>query len=354
MLPELDLQQAVYGMPSSVKQQFLNTHLMALFQRHYQHCAGYKNFIDGLGVTVTTAEDIPALTAAMFKYYDLKSVEDDLVFKVMHSSGTSSNQLSHIHLDRETAQLQSKVLGKILQTVIGRQRLPMLLVDHNTLLANKDLFSARGAGVQGLALYGRDHCYLLDEAMNVDLDAFEDFYQQHRAGPVVMFGFTYMVWLHLFEQLKQANKHYEFEKLYLLHSGGWKKLQALSVSNDEFKQQAKKLLGQQTSVHNFYGMVEQTGSIYLACEYDRLHTPIYSDIRIRDPQTLTTLPHGSEGLVETLSILPRSYPGHAVLTQDLGRIDGEDDCPCGRLGKYFTVFGRQKQAETRGCSDSYA
>ena len=33
---------------------------------------------------------------------------------------------------------------------------------------------------------------------------------------------------------------------------------------------------------------------------------------------------------------------------------GEDDCPCGRKGKYFKVFGRLKDAEVRGCSDTYA
>ena len=33
---------------------------------------------------------------------------------------------------------------------------------------------------------------------------------------------------------------------------------------------------------------------------------------------------------------------------------GEDDCPCGRSGKYFRINGRLKMAEIRGCSDTYA
>ena len=48
---------------------------------------------------------------------------------------------------------------------------------------------------------------------------------------------------------------------------------------------------------------------------------------------------GEPGVIESLSLLPRSYPGHAVLTEDVGVLLGEDDCPCGRLGKYFTVTG---------------
>jgi hypothetical protein len=32
---------------------------------------------------------------------------------------------------------------------------------------------------------------------------------------------------------------------------------------------------------------------------------------------------------------------------------GEDDCPCGRHGRYFQVSGRQQGAEVRGCSDTF-
>jgi hypothetical protein len=55
-----------------------------------------------------------------------------------------------------------------------------------------------------------------------------------------------------------------------------------------------------------------------------------------------------------VSVLPGSYPGHALLTEDEGVVLGEDDCPCGRLGKYFKVLGRIKSAELRGCSDAFA
>jgi hypothetical protein len=55
-----------------------------------------------------------------------------------------------------------------------------------------------------------------------------------------------------------------------------------------------------------------------------------------------------------LSILPNSYPGHSLLTEDEGVLIGEDDCMCGRLGKYFKIVGRLKNAEIRGCSDTYA
>jgi len=56
-------------------------------------------------------------------------------------------------------------------------------------------------------------------------------------------------------------------------------------------------------------------------------------------------------LVQVLSLLPYSYPGHSLLTEDLGVLVGEDGCACGRPGRYFLVHGRQESAEVRGCSD---
>ena len=60
----------------------------------------------------------------------------------------------------------------------------------------------------------------------------------------------------------------------------------------------------------------------------------------------------SVGLMQVLSLLPLSYPGHNLLTEDLGILKGEDDCKCGRLGKYFEIIGRVPGTDVRGCSDA--
>ena len=59
------------------------------------------------------------------------------------------------------------------------------------------------------------------------------------------------------------------------------------------------------------------------------------------------------GLVELVSLLPTSYPGHVLISEDIGEWLGEDDCACGRMGKYFKIHGRAKKAEVRGCSDTF-
>ena len=52
-----------------------------------------------------------------------------------------------------------------------------------------------------------------------------------------------------------------------------------------------------------------------------------------------------------MSLLPLSYPGHNLLTEDIGKIEGIDDCKCGNKGKYFSIKGRVPDSELRGCSD---
>ena len=102
-----------------------------------------------------------------------------------------------------------------------------------------------------------------------------------------------------------------------------------------------------------YGMVEQTGAIYMQCECGHLHASNFSDVLIRRGGDFSLCENGERGIVQVVSALPYSYPGHSILTQDEGTIMGEDDCPCGRKGKYFVIHGRLKNAEVRGCSDTF-
>ena len=106
-------------------------------------------------------------------------------------------------------------------------------------------------------------------------------------------------------------------------------------------------------MHNYYGMVEQTGSIFMECECGFLHASSFSDIIIRDHLDYSPKNIGERGLIQLLSVVPKSYPGHSILSEDIGKIYGVDDCKCGRKGKYFKVYGRLKKAEIRGCSDTY-
>ena len=98
-------------------------------------------------------------------------------------------------------------------------------------------------------------------------------------------------------------------------------------------------------------MVEQTGSIFVECNCGKFISSIFSDIIIRD-EKLKEVKKGNKGLIQLLSILPTSYPGHSILTEDIGEILDEEGCvKCKLHGKSFIVHGRAEQSEVRGCSD---
>jgi len=101
-------------------------------------------------------------------------------------------------------------------------------------------------------------------------------------------------------------------------------------------------------------MVEQVGVIFPDCEEGRKHVPDFAEVIIRNPLTMEEERDGDPGLIEIMSILPNSYPGEAILTEDQGRIIGIDDCSCGRKGKSFEFLSRVEKAELRGCGDTFA
>jgi phenylacetate-coenzyme A ligase PaaK-like adenylate-forming protein len=347
---------APYSLNKEQKQSLLTSELNNLVKLHTENSSKYRDILQAYGLegkVFDTIEDFPTLPVRLFKQYELKSCSDEQVIKTLTSSGTTSQQVSKIFLDSQTSTLQTKALVKIMQEYLGKKRLPMLIIDTKNILKDRKIFSARGAGILGLSNFGRKHTYALDENMQIDLDTIERFLEEHRGEKILIFGFTFMIWQYFYKDLKERDIKLDLSNSILIHSGGWKKLVQEAVSNSIFKESLKKQVGIE-KIHDFYGMVEQVGSIFVECEHGYLHTPIFADVITRDSMSLAPLKFGEEGIIEVVSILPRSYPGHILLTEDIGTIVGEDNCPCGKLGKYFTIKGRLPKAEIRGCSDTHA
>ncbi len=335
---------APYSLPQLEKEARYALWMHELSNHHRALCPAYAQACAALG------EDSPAIPVRMFKEFDLRSVESSAVVKTMTSSGTTGQTVSRIFLDRDTAARQSKTLSRIVTDFLGKKRLPMLILDSRAVLKDRTMFSARGAGILGFSMLGRDATYALDERMNLDMAALEAFLERHAGERILLFGFTFMIWEYFVQALLDIGKPIRIDGV-MIHGGGWKKLQDQAVDNDTFKEKVRESCGVET-VLNYYGMVEQTGSIFMECPAGHLHASVFSDVVIRDPFDFSEKKSG-RGLIECRSLLPTSYPGHILLTEDEGEIEGIDDCPCGRLGKYFKVYGRIKGAELRGCSDTY-
>jgi hypothetical protein len=99
-------------------------------------------------------------------------------------------------------------------------------------------------------------------------------------------------------------------------------------------------------------MIEQTGSIYLECENGNLHAPDGSDFIIRSLENFAPLKTNQEGLIQLFSNIQTSYPGHSLLSEDIGKFLPSSHCKCGSKKKVLKILGRVKKAEVRGCSDA--
>lgn len=354
---QLDFTKSPYQMEKREKDAVLTEQLCALTAYHMEHCEPYARMLSACGIRpdqVQHYRDLPYLPVALFKEMYLSSLpEQGRDFKTVTSSGTTGQRTSQIILDGETRTLQQQALATIGSDFLGKGRIPMLVIDCPATVKKRDHFSARTSGILGFSLFGRHRTFALRDDMTLDVEAVEEFLASYGDKPFLIFGFTFMVWQYLCLALEEKGRKLDMSNGILIHGGGWKKLANLAISKEMLKQRLLDDCGI-SHVHDYYGMAEQTGSIFMECECGHLHCSDYSAILFRRPEDFSICDVGEPGIIQVLSVLPRSYPGHSLLTEDEGVLLGEDDCPCGRKGAYFQVFGRLKNAEIRGCSDTYA
>lgn len=353
------LQISPYSLSKAKKEKLLTDRLVELTEFHKQNCPEYAKILNMASYEerkISSYKDLPFLPVRLFKELSLKSVPQNGVVKTMTSSGTSGQRVSMIYLDRATASNQQKAMVKIVNEFTGSSRMPMIILDCPSVVKDRNMFSARGAGIHGFSIFGAKKVYALNDDMQLNVEELEIFLGQYRNQKILLFGFTFMVWQYFYKELvrlKNVGKTFDFSNAILIHGGGWKKLVSDAVSREEFHRALKDVC-ELEKIHDYYGMVEQTGCIYMECECGHLHASVFSDVIARRPEDFSECEIGERGILQVVSTIPESYPGHSLLTEDEGMILGEDDCPCGRKGKYFRIFGRLKNAEIRGCSDTFA
>ena len=353
------LGMAPFSLDEREKERLLTDRLLTLTKLHQENCPEYASMLDSIDFCidgVKSYKDLPFLPVRLFKELELKSIHQDNIVKTMTSSGTTGQSVSKIYLDRNTASNQQKTMVKIVSEFTGSSRMPMIILDCPSVVKNRAMFSARGAGILGFSIFGAKKIYALDDDMKLNVDGLKEFLERFKGQKILLFGFTFMIWQHFYKELMRLREEgiiFDLSNGILIHGGGWKKLVSEAVSHDEFHRRLKDVCGIE-KIHDYYGMVEQTGCIYMECEYGHLHASVFSDVITRRPLDFAECEIGEKGIIQVVSTIPESYPGHSLLTEDEGVVLGIDDCPCGRKGKYFKVDGRLKNAEIRGCSDTYA
>jgi hypothetical protein len=352
------LSMAPYHQPPEERQagllEILKDELEYACERH----AGYKAYIQHWPIDYRSAcrvADLPFLPVGMLKANPpLSFVDPEQIKRTLTSSATTSQMPSRVMVDSPTARRMTKGVVSIIRDFIGPARRPYLVVDTQGFLGSE--MGARGAAIQGLQPFASEttHCLSLNEEgdLILDRDRLMKFVKDHQDAELLVYGFTFILWNHLVKPLKAEGICLNLQKARILHSGGWKRLRDQAVEKTVFNEQLAKIFGcSPDNIIDFYGMVETVGVIYPDCPAGNKHGPAFGDVIVRNPLTLEPVAAGEYGIVQVCSVLPTSFPGHLLLTEDMAQVLAYDGCPCGRRGISFRFAGRIPKAELRGCGN---
>jgi Acyl-protein synthetase, LuxE len=350
-----------YSMAPAEKQSVLVDVLREELNRGGQIHAGYKNYIDQWPVdyrSTNRVSELPYLPVGILKADPpLSFISSAEIKRTLTSSATTSQMPSRVVLDAPTSKRMTKGVVSIVRDFIGSARRPYLVVDTADLMKSSEEMGARSAAIQGLNPFASSTTYCLNLTKSgdlaLDLEKLKSFAEAHRdENEVLVYGFTYILWQHLVKPLLSEGLCLNLKNVRILHSGGWKRLQDQAVEKSVFNEQLAHVVGcSPKCIIDFYGMVESVGVIFPDCPEGNKHSPSFAEVIVRNPLTLEPVAVGEHGVVQVCSILPTSFPGNLLLTEDLAQVISDDGCPCGRRGISFRFAGRIPKVEVRGCGN---
>lgn len=325
--------------------------LISVHLHHLENSIQFKNICRSIypeALQPSDILDLPPIPVGLFKAIDIHSLSSFDDVTIATSSGTTGAK-STVRLDSSTRKRQADALSLTMAHWLGPVRRPMLIIDSPSTLDDRSAMSARAAAIRSLYKFGKNHHYLLNNRGQVDIPGLRRWLKENESREIFVFGFTFMIWSSLVTKLGDAG--ISLTNAILFHGGGWKKLIDTSVSPETFSETLKSQFGV-SEVHDYYGMVEQLGGIWVEGSNSVLLPSTFNHAIIRDPVTLKPLPRGEVGLIHSFSTLPLSYPGHSILTEDLGQIVPNlyKTSVYGNWG--LRIHGRIPSAEPRGCSDA--
>ncbi len=364
----LEIEQGIDSLltepPYGVDPQQRRRTLLALLKKELAYAcdrnAKFRNYVEHWPIDFREAEeiaDLPYLPVGVFKASPaLALVGADDIKRSLTSSATTGQVPSRIVLDSATARRMAKGVVTIVRDFIGPARRPYLVIDVPENLAARSDLGARGAAIQALGSFATEIVSCLrpgpDGESSLDLDKLLACAEKWKHADVLVYGFTYVIWTQLVQPLQRQGITLGMPNVHVLHSGGWKRLEQQAVTRDVFVRGVEEVFGCAADrILDYYGMVENVGVIYPDCSQGNKHVPAFAEIIVRDPLTLAPVAVGGRGLIQVCSVLPTSFPGFLLLTEDMAEVISDDRCACGRRGVSFRFVGRAPKAEVRGCGN---
>ena len=332
---------------------FLNDCLSKIIESKNK-CNLYNNYLNSMNFNpnkIKKLDDLPFIHVNSFKNLDLMNIKKEKIFKVLKSSGTTSDKYSKIYLDKINAKKQQVVLSQIMSRLLAGKRKPMIICEKKPNLKNSLSYNASFAAIIGFSIFGKDHLYIENQDGSIDYKNLNNFLNKYKNEEKFIFGFTSKVYEILVKKLNEKKIFNNLSSSFILHGGGWKKLSNLNINNFSFKKKIEKKF-KIKKIINYYGMIEQIGSIFLECdECGYFHETDYTKVIIRD-HNLKKIDN-KKGLIQLISNLPSSYPGNSILTEDYGKVIKDIKCSKAKNNQLFEIIGRVEKADVRGCSDVY-
>ncbi|WP_054693047.1 LuxE/PaaK family acyltransferase [Syntrophomonas palmitatica] len=325
--------------------------LVEAFYLHYNQNDIYKRYCRSLGYGLQAAETdpytIPLLPSTIFKKLKIRTLSGEATVKKCISSGTQGS-ISVIERDNTTLE---RFLGSVQNTsdnVYGTEDAVALNLGPGIEEA-KDIWFSFVMSVTDVLYptidYVKNGVFNMAQLVN-DINTFKSCYQDVfliGAPPMFMEFYRYL----------NAN-HIKFDcgkQLFIVTGGGWKKQEAESINNNDFKDLTERIFPgiERSRIRDNFNAVE-LNTIIPECECGSKHLPVWADAFVYDLDTFTRSNEANQtGLLCFLDASPTSYPGF-IMTEDLGQIIYIDDCPCGRPGKCIDVIRRVNTIESRGCA----
>ncbi len=318
---------------------------------HLNGCDAYHAVWPSFAEAQSFAE-LPFLHVGVFKHRLWRTRGEGIAHLRTLKSSSTSGTSSQIALDGRSGLLQAQSSAAILADLLGSDQRPLLILDDVKSLQQRGEVSARVTAAMSLRPLSTEMHFLLtgsESAQSLDWEKVAELCA--KSPRLLVYGFTWMLWVGWAQGVIPAHVRAALAKtqVHFVHSGGWKKLEAMKVSREQLDDALLGMCAPGSGVLDFYGLVEQVGIIYPLCAAGYRHVPRWAAVLVRDPWTLQPLVN-APGMLQLMNPLAFGAPYHNVLTEDMGRmVDGP--CECGRAGQRFELLGRMPKAEVRGCAN---
>jgi hypothetical protein len=167
---------------------------------------------------------------------------------------------------------------------------------------------------------------------------------RQRSGRPAFVLTTALALADLLERLERMDLHFRLPAGSALFETGGTKGRTKAIARDELLARTARWLGiPADAVVSEYGMTELTSHAYTRTlgggDPELFVAPPWMRVRALEPETLGELPAGAVGLLAFFDLANLGSALH-VLTEDLGRLDGDG----------FRLAGRAPDSDLRGCS----